>query len=221
LEKRLAIFGCGGFGREVLQLVRDINEKKATWTCCGFIVDPDYATESSVQGLPVLGGIEWLTSNPDRSVVVAIGSSAARHKITNKIALNCANSFASLVHPGAWVGSHVDIGAGSLICAGAVITTDIRIGKHVLVNISATIGHDAILKEFVTLNPGVNVSGNVTLSEGAEVGTGAVIIPKCVVGKWSIIGAGSVVTKDIKDNCTAVGSPARMIKERHSGWQNQ
>jgi hypothetical protein len=75
-EKKLVIFGCGGFGREVLQLVRDINVSYLTWDCLGFIVDKDYVSEAAVQGLPIFGDIEWLKRNPAVEVVVAVGSTA-------------------------------------------------------------------------------------------------------------------------------------------------
>lgn len=220
MRSKIAIFGSGGFGREVLQLIRDVNVSQATWTCVGFIVDSGFSSQTLVHGLPVLGGIEWLEKNPDVDIVVAVGSSSTRFKIVRNIRDRCQNNFATLVHPRAWIGENVKLGAGSIVCAGALITTDIEISEHVQVNIGATIGHDAQLCEFVTLNPGVNVSGNVTLKEGVEVGTGSVIIPGCVIGGWSIVGAGSVVTKPIAGNCTAVGAPSRVIKERSSGWQN-
>jgi sugar O-acyltransferase (sialic acid O-acetyltransferase NeuD family) len=218
METRIAIFGAGGFGREVLQLIRDINESRPIWSCVGFIVDSGFESQSMISGLPILGNTAWLEANPDVHVVVAIGSSAVRWRIAHQIRTHCKNNFAVLVHPRAWVGKNVEIGAGSIICAGSLITTDIKISEHVHVNIGATIGHDAVLGDFVTLNPSVNVSGNVILNDGGEIGTGSIIIPGCTIGEWSVIGAGSVVTKSIKDNCTAVGIPARMIKERPCGW---
>lgn len=219
MVQRIVIYGAGGFGREVLQLIRDINAKCATWSCVGFIVDKGFDGPTLVGGLPILGDCEWLEANPDVHVVVAVGSSAVRSRIVERVASRCRNSFAVLVHPNAVVGENVQIGAGTVVCAGVVITTDVAIAEHVHVNIGGMIGHDAVLGKFVTLNPSVNVSGNVVLHEGTEVGTGSVIIPGCVVGPWSIIGAGSVVTKPIKADCTVVGVPARVIKERLPGWQ--
>lgn len=219
MEKRIAIFGAGGFGREVLQIIRDINAERQTWSCVGFIVDSGLEKQAAVAGLPILGDIQWLVANPDVHVVVAVGSSAARWRITDRIRQHCTNAFAVLIHPRAWLGDNVHVGCGSVICAGALITTDITIAQHVHVNIGSTIGHDAVLDEFVTLNPSVNVSGNVTLKEGSEVGTGSVIIPGCPVGPWAIVGAGSVVTKQVPENCTVVGAPARIIKERPDAWQ--
>ncbi|MFL6675687.1 MAG: acetyltransferase [Massilia sp.] len=217
-EHRIAVFGAGGFGREVLQLIRDINAVRATWSCVGFIVDSAYESQASVAGLPVLGGIEWLSANPDVHVVVAVGSSAARWRICRRIRDQCSNPFAVLIHPRAWMGENVQVGKGSVICAGALITTDITIGEHVQVHVGSAIGHDAVLGDFVTLNPRVTVSGNVHLRDGTEAGAASTIIPGCELGPWAILGAGAVVTKAVKQNCTVVGVPARIIKERPDGW---
>ena len=46
------------------------------------------------------------------------------------------------------------------------------------------------------------------------VGSGAVILPGIRVGANAIIGAGAVVTKNVEKNTTAVGVPARQIKEK-------
>ncbi|HVQ34984.1 MAG TPA: acetyltransferase [Candidatus Bathyarchaeia archaeon] len=216
----LAIYGGGGFGREVLQLVRDINRREATWDCRGFIVDRALVKTPTIQGLPVLGDVSWLTDHPDVQVVIAIGSSADRRKVARRIAGGGRTQFATLVHPMAWVGDHVALGPGTVLCAGTLVTTDIRIGDHVHVNLGATVGHDAVLEDFVTVNPGVHISGNVTVSEGVELGTGSVIVPKCAIGAWSIVGAGSVVTKPLPADTTAVGAPARVIKERPAGWHD-
>lgn len=219
--RQLVIFGAGGFGREVLQLVRDVNAAEVAWECLGFVADvvPDKeTTAATVGGLPLLGGIEWLRAHPQVEVVVAVGASAARWKIVQRIVAGCPNRFATLVHPRAWVGEGVEIGPGSIVCAGALLTTDICIGRHVHINIGSTIGHDAVLEDFVTLNPSVNISGNARILAGTEIGTGSVVIPKCCVGPWTIVGAGSVVIASLKENVTAVGAPARVIKERAVGW---
>jgi sugar O-acyltransferase (sialic acid O-acetyltransferase NeuD family) len=222
MKKRLVIFGAGGFGREVLQLIRDINESVSTWECEGFLVDSKYAKAGRiVQGLPILGDLDWLIQNPEVYLVIAVGSPPARRQIALRASQICKIPFATLVHPRAWIGEYVKIGEGSIICAGAMITTDIQIGRHVQINTGATIGHDAILEDFVTVYSSVNITGNVKLEEGVEVGTSAVLIPRTSVGCWSIIGAGSIITKSIYSNVTAVGSPAKAIKERAPGWHER
>jgi len=218
MKQQLVIFGAGGFGREVLQIVRDLNAVTPTWECLGFLADAMPADAAIVGGLPVLGGIDWLHANPQVQVVIAVGSSAARWKIAQRISAGCGNAFAILVHPRAWLGEHVEIGPGSVVCAGALLTTDIVIGRHVHVNIGCTVGHDAVLEDFTTLNPSVNISGNVVIMSGGEIGTGSVVIPRCTISPWAIVGAGAVVTSSLGANVTAVGAPARVIKERRDGW---
>ena len=79
-------------------------------------------------------------------------------------------------------------------------------------NMNNTFGHDAIIGDFVTINPGSNISGYVTLGKEITIGAGVQIIPHKSVGNGVIIGAGAVVIKDLPDNCTAVGAPAKPIK---------
>lgn len=224
MARPIIIFGAGGFAREVLQIILDINAECPTspqWQPLGFIVDDSYITENCVHGLPILGSIDYLKTNPYAEIIIAIGSSAARQRIATRISAISKNNFATLIHPRAWLGRNVSIGRGSIICSGSLITTDIQIGLHVQVNIGCTIGHDAILNDYVTLNPGTNVSGNVLIGEGSEIGTGSVLIPHAKIGEWSIIGAGSVVINSIAANTTSVGAPAKIIKTRNNNWQNR
>ena len=131
------------------------------------------------------------------------------------------HAFATLVDPTVLFGPRSHIGEGCIICAGSIITTDVIIGKHVIINLDCTLGHDAVLGDFVTLYPSVNVSGSTQLHECVEFGTGSQIIQGIEVGAETIVGAGAVVIRDLPGSCTAVGVPARVIKEsRDSGVEH-
>ncbi len=215
----IVIFGTGGFAREVHQLIEDINATGQQWYCRGFLDGDAGKHGQSVHGLPVLGGIEYLgTEADDVQVVVAVGNPALRRKVVAAIGAGSGNRFATLVHPRAWVGNRVTIGAGSMLCAGVLVTTDIAIGEHAIVNIGSTIGHDASIGNYVTIAPTVNVSGAVQVGEGVDLGTGSTVIQGRRIGPWSIVGAGSVVVKDVEANVTVVGAPAKMIKTRPIDW---
>ncbi|MGZ9197173.1 MAG: DapH/DapD/GlmU-related protein, partial [Candidatus Deferrimicrobiaceae bacterium] len=81
-----------------------------------------------------------------------------------------------------------------------------------------SVDHDCAIGDFVHICPGAHLGGAVVVEEGTFLGVGSSVVPGIRIGRWSVIGAGAVVTKDIPDNCTAVGVPARVIKTREEGW---
>ncbi len=214
----ILIYGAGGFAREVLQVIVDINSIKPTWRPVGFYVDPHIDASERIRDLPVIKDPDWINTHQEVSLVLAVGSSAGRHQIASRLLQSRPRAFATLVHPRSWIGARVTIGPGTIVCAGALITTDITIGSHVHINIGCTIGHDALIEDYVTLNPSVNISGNVTLREGCDVGTGSIAIPHVQVGGWSVVGAGTVLIKSMEANSTIVGSPGRVLKTRSPNW---
>jgi sugar O-acyltransferase (sialic acid O-acetyltransferase NeuD family) len=218
MSKPIVIVGAGGFGREVLCLIEDINKANGSWEILGFLDDSAAASSKMVHGHPVLGGIGWLDDAPHRPhVAFGIGSPATRRRLAHALADRTAG-FPALVHPSVVMSARVQLGSGVIITAGNILTTDIRLGNHTMLNLQCTVGHDVELGEYVTVSPGVNISGNVRIGEGSDIGTGAKIIQGVTVGEWVVVGAGAVVSKGLPNNCTAVGVPAKVIKERSEGW---
>jgi sugar O-acyltransferase (sialic acid O-acetyltransferase NeuD family) len=210
--KKIAVYGAGGFGREVKMLIDQINAASKTYEFVGYFDD---GTEKGtmVNGYPVLGGWEELNlySEP-LCIAYAIGSPATKKKIIDKIS-NPNVSTPTLIHPNVLIGADdVTIGEGCIICAGCIITINIRIGKFVILNLACTVGHDTVIEDYASFMPGVNISGEVNIREGVYVGTGAKIINQLDIGRFTIVGAGAVVSKTLPDECTAVGIPAKAIK---------
>ena len=54
-------------------------------------------------------------------------------------------------------------------------------------------------------------SGKVTIGNNVFIGMNSLILKGVKIGNNVIIGAGSIVTRDIPDNCVAVGNPAKVI----------
>lgn len=59
---------------------------------------------------------------------------------------------------------------------------------------------------------GIEGGKPIFIGDNVWVGSGAIICPGVSIGNNSVIGAGSVVTKDIPENCIAVGNPCKVIK---------
>lgn len=209
--KDIVIIGAGGFGREVLWLIQEINKAKEEWNICGFI-DDSVPVDEEVNGFKNLGKLDWL-KNKEINVVCAIGDPLVKKRILKQL-LNANIHYPALIHPSVIMSESAIVGEGAIICAGSIITTNITIGDHVIINLDCTVGHDTIIGNYSTINPSVNVSGCVIIKDCVTVGTGVKIIQGVTIERNSIIGAGAVVTKNISRDVVAIGMPAKAIKRR-------
>ncbi len=217
----LVIIGAGGLGREVLQLVLDINREAPRWNLLGFLDDGAYRQGiDQIMGYPLLGGL--IEAPPSRGpwsaggfspvhVVCAVGAPYLRRRLSER-AQELKYSFATLVHPRALVSSYAHLGEGVMVFPGTIVEPGARVEDHVLLNKNCTVGHDTILETLVTVNPGVNLGGEVRLERESQIGMNAAVIPGCRIGREAFLGAGAVATRDIPPRCTAVGVPARSRK---------
>ena len=211
--KDIAIYGAGGFGREVLAMLGDINAKEPAFRFVGFFDDGKAAGEL-VNGYPVLGGMDELNAWPCAlGVVLALGDPRVKKGVFEGIT-NPRVFYPTLIHPSVQIGDgrFVRIGDGCVICGGTIITVNVDISRFVILNLSCTVGHDTEIGEFSSFMPTVNISGEVQIGEGVYVGTGAKIINRLSIGGGTIVGAGAVVARSLPERCTAVGVPAKPIK---------
>jgi sugar O-acyltransferase (sialic acid O-acetyltransferase NeuD family) len=217
----LVVYGTGGVGRQVVQIARDITAARQTWHVIGYL-DDDLEKRGMVFGdLPVLGSAHWLQDHPATFVAVAIGSPSARWRVMRALSFLHHRHLATLVHPSAWLGERCTIGAGTLVYAGSVIDPDVKVGNLVLINKLCTLGHDATVGDYTTFAPGVNLGGDTHIAEGCDLGIGSATVQRIAIGEWSVVGAGAVVINDLEPNVTAVGVPAKVIKQRQPGWQEE
>lgn len=188
---RIAIYGAGGFGKEVRGMLESLPNASAA----GYLDD-----------------FKDGHLNPDESsfddVIIAIADPKVRTRIVQSWR-HRAVPFAPLVSSDVLLHHSVKVGRGCILCPGTKITVDVSIGEFVIVNLNTTIGHDVVIGDFSSLMPSVNISGNVTIGKGVFIGTGATILQGILVEDDAIIGAGSLVTKNVKKGELVIGIPAK------------
>lgn len=115
----------------------------------------------------------------------------------------------TVAYIGAEIGDHARIGARSTV-------SRVRLGDHAVVSNGVNVlsgnrqhNFDDPTRDFFTENREDQL---VEIGAHSFIGDGSLIMAN--VGHHTIVGAGSVVVKDIPDYVVAVGSPARVIKER-------
>ncbi len=120
-----------------------------------------------------------------------------------------------------WLGRFVSHIARFL--TGIEIHPGAIIGRRVFFDhgMGIVIGETAIIGDDCTLYHGVTLGGtswnkgkrHPTLENGVVIGAGAKVLGPITVAKNAKIGSNAVVVKDVPENATAIGIPARILEE--------
>ncbi|MGY1488446.1 serine O-acetyltransferase [Methylobacillus pratensis] len=104
------------------------------------------------------------------------------------------------------------------------------IGRRVFIDhgMGVVIGETAVIGDDCTLYHGVTLGGtswnkgkrHPTLLNGVVIGAGAKVLGPITIGAKAKIGSNAVVVKDIPDNATAVGIPARIVDQEQPRQQD-
>ncbi len=212
--KDIAIFGAGGFGREVACLINMINKGKPTWNLIGFFDDNSHLHGNHNEYGEVLGGIERLNSwkNP-LDVALGIGDPRIVRKIVDNIT-NMNVDFPNLIAPSTIFldDNNITFGKGNIIASRCLFSCHVNIGNFNIFNSYITIGHDVTIGNFNSMMPGVRISGEITIGEENYFGCDSVVLQQLKIGNKTTIGANSTVVRKTKDGFTYVGSPAKIMK---------
>lgn len=212
------IIGAGGFGREVMPIVRAMvgAEIAAGLAELVFVVE-GVPTDEAINGIQVLSLLQFLSLTGERRFNIAIADSEARARI----AARCQEAGASVfdvVASNSVLMDDNEIGEGVILSPFVTITSNTKIGRFFQANIYSYVAHDCVIGDFVTFAPSVNCNGNVLIGDHAYIGTGAIIRPgkqgaPLVIGEGAVVGMGAVVTKNVAPYSTVVGNPARPIEK--------
>lgn len=206
MYKKVVIIGAGGHAKVIADIV-----DKSQDILLGFLDDNLEKGKTVICDYKVLGKIEEVLQlkEQDENIefVIAIGNNNIRKEISDKYQLN----YYTAIHPSAQIGLDVTIEKGTQILANACVNSCAKIGKHCIINTGAIIEHDNIIEDYVHISPNATLGGTVKIGENTHVGIGAVLKNNIEICSNCIIGAGAVVVKNIIEEGTYVGVPAKKI----------
>lgn len=213
--KDIAIFGAGGYGKEVACTIRDINEaKKGDWNIVGFFDDGKPKGMDVSHYGKVLGGMDELNAYAkELAIAIAIGSPKSLRKVRQRIT-NPNVTFPNIIAPNFGIADKeaFSIGEGNIIGGGCWASCDVSIGSYNILNADIVIGHDAQIGNYNVLMPDIRVSGEVSIGDGNLLGVGSIILQQIQIGDGVHLGAGAVLLTKPKNNSTYIGNPAKLFK---------
>ncbi len=204
----MLIAGAGGHAKEILGIFAELNQDKDI-----FFFD-DYAANTATtvfEQFTILKTEEevkklFATNN---EFVLGIGNPKLREQIALRLQ-SYGGKLVSIISPKASIGKYsVTLQQGLNILTNATITQNVFIGEGSLIHINATIHHDCVIGRYCEISPSCNILGKVKMGDYCSIGAGAVLLPGIHLGNNVTVGAGAVVTKNIGDNQTIKGIPAR------------
>lgn len=211
--KDIAIFGAGGFGREIASLLKRINHHEPTWNFIGFF-DDDLANKpvgSRNEYGEILGSSSELNKYPyPLSVVLAIG----KPKILKAVFLKITNpliEFPNIIAPDASILDidNFSMGKGNILCSFSSMSCNVRLGDFNVFNNRVSLGHDIRVGDFNSFMTASRISGGTCVGTLNFFGVAAVVLPGVKVSRETTIGANSVVMRNTKDNSVYIGNPAK------------
>lgn len=207
--KKIYILGAGGFGRELLWWIKDINREKPTWEIMGFLDDNLNALDGVECDYKVVGTIKDWCPKEDEEFALAFGSPELKRKIV-KIMKDKGAKFASIIHPTALVSEFAHYGEGLVMFPYSKLSCNSEIGDFVTI-LSTPIGHDNVIGEYTVISGGCNIVRNVKIGKDVFIAAGVAIAQDVVIGDGAYLGLASVVLKDVPEGTTVFGNPARVV----------
>ena len=108
------------------------------------------------------------------------------------------------IQAGVKIGRRCRIQSHSFLCEGVTVEDDVFVG-HGVVFINDN--HPRLGRAW-ELSP-------VLVKAGASIGSNATVLGGVTIGERATVGAGAVVTRDVPDDATVAGSPARILSPTH------
>lgn len=204
--KKLAILGAGSHGKMVAD-----SALLSGWSELSFF-DDSISGKLEFTSWHIKGDRDNLIKSKSDfdGVIIAIGDNKLRVELIKKfIKLNL--PIVTIRHPKSVVSPYAELGIGTVLLAGSIISPFCKLGLGCILNTSATVDHESKLSEGVHVSAGAHLGGLVSVGSFTFFGLGSSTISGIKIGSNVIVGGGAVVTKNVDNDLTVVGVPAKPI----------
>jgi sugar O-acyltransferase (sialic acid O-acetyltransferase NeuD family) len=201
------------------KLIKDVIDYSDSRVIAVFDSNPNFSSPFS--DVPIYHGweqfLEWVKDQDKSELGFVVGTAMEGRKFR----LELYDRFCelglrpvTLIHPSAIIARNAVIGEGSQIMAGTVIGPEAKLGKLCIINTKASVDHENVFEDGVEIAPGATLCGLVSVGANSWIAAGATVLPRIKIGRNCIVGAGSLVNKNVPDQTTVVGVPAKPLARK-------
>lgn len=211
----LIIVCAGGFGRDMQQIIENINLKaermgqERPYRLLGFIDDTRTTLKDKNLDVPILGTIrDWQPYGEERYVMA---NATPKHKeALAKLLKSRSARFETLIclQTQEKLPDNVSIGEGCIITPYS-LDQNTTVGDFVNLQ-SCAIGQDSVIGDYCTITAFANVTAH--MGKRVFVGSHAVVLNHRRIGDDAVIGACSMVVNPVKAGSKVFGVPAKTVK---------
>ncbi|MCD0486899.1 acetyltransferase [Pedobacter sp. MC2016-14] len=209
--KNLIIIGARGMGRETFSLAKNCQGYGTEYQVKGFLDDHLHVLDDFTGYPPILGSVEAYEVQEHDVFICALGAVYWKKFYAEQI-LAKGGLFINLIHPSVTFSDNVTLGTGLIICQGACLSNEVSVGDFVIILNYSGLGHNTKVGDWCHIGAYSFTGGFSVLENEATLHVRATILPNIQVRKNAVIGACSLVTKNVKENTTVFGVPAKVLE---------
>jgi sugar O-acyltransferase (sialic acid O-acetyltransferase NeuD family) len=211
-SRKLLIFGSA----EIAELARFYFDLDSPYQVVAFVVDDEFYSETTFQGLDVVPWSDALKKYPpsDYSMHVALSYRGLNSLRENKFkqCQSAGYELVSYVSSRATIFPDFKLGSNCFVLENQNIQPRVTLEDNVMLWSGNHVGHGSTIKEHAYLASHVVISGHVEIGRRCFIGVNATIRDFLRIGDDTFIGMGAIVTRNLAEGSVVLPSKSEVIE---------